>query len=168
MLKLSFSENTNLLKKRSSCLKFLREKQVSVGLTSTASARSRFLLAVHTHGSPLMRIQPRPVVQPALQKEDTRAAMAEHMLEACAAALDGDLKGTREGLEKAGRAGADGIRAYIDSRIPPPNAPVTLTGGWIYNRVAKKGVPVKGKNGDVPLKDTGQLYDDFDWEIMGR
>ena len=168
MLKLSFSEKTDLLKKRSECLKLLREKKVDVGLTPSASARSRFLLAIHTHGSPVMRIPPRPVVQPALAKEETREAMAEHMLDACASALDGDLKGTREELEKAGRAGADGIRAYIDSRIPPPNAPVTLTGGWIWNRAAKKGVPVKGKSGDTPLRDTGQLYRDFDYEITER
>jgi hypothetical protein len=90
------------------------------------------------------------------------------MIEACEAAFAGDESGTRKGLEEAGKVGADGIRAYIDSQIPPPNSPVTLTGGWIYNRVAKKGVHVKGKSGSTPLRDTGQLYGDFDWEITER
>ena len=36
------------------------------------------------------------------------------------------------------QAGADGIRAYIDSHIPPPNSPATVNGGWIWNRAAKK------------------------------
>ena len=168
MLKLSISENTDLLKKRADCLKYLRQKKLDVGLTSSASSRSKFLLRIHTHGSPIMRIPPRPVVQPALQKEETREAMAAKMLEACEAAMEGDLQGTRKGLEEAGQAGADGIRAYIDSHIPPPNSPVTLSGGWIYNRVAKKGVLVSGKNGDTPMKDTEQLYNDFNWEITER
>ena len=115
-----------------------------------------------------MRIPPRPVVQPALAQEDLKAEMGEHLTEACGAAFAGDLPGTREGLEKAGQRGADGIREYIDAGIDPPNAPVTLTGGWIYNRIAKKGVPVKGKSGTTPLVDTGQLYDDFDYEITER
>jgi len=66
------------------------------------------------------------------------------------------------------RRGADGIREYIDGGIAPPNAPVTLSGGWIYNRVAKKGVLVSGKAGDKPMFDTGALYNDFDYEITGR
>ena len=115
-----------------------------------------------------MHIPPRPVVEPALARENLRAEMGEKLAEGCEAAFNGDLAGTQKGLENAGQRGADGIREYIDGGIPPPNAPVTLSGGWIYNRVAKKGVLVKGKSGSTPLKDTGQLYEDFDWEITGR
>jgi len=141
---------------------------VDVGLTSSASARSRFLLGIHTRGSPIMRIPPRPVVEPALNQADLRAEMGERMLDSCEAALEGNLSETKKGLEEAGQRGADGIREYIDSRIPPPNSPVTLSGGWIYNRVAKKGVYVEGKNGSTPLKDTEALYNDFNWEISVR
>jgi len=116
----------------------------------------------------VMRIPPRPVVQPALRQASVRAEMAEKMMEACGAALDGDMEGTAAGMEASGQAGADGIRDYIDAGIDPPNAPVTLSGGWIYNRVAKKGVLVKGKSGSTPMKDTAALYEDFDWEITGR
>ncbi len=49
-----------------------------------------------------------------------------------------------------------------------PGASVTLSGGWIWNRVVKKGVPVKEKAGSILLVDTGALYNDFDWEITGR
>ena len=59
----------------------------------------------------------------------------------------------------------DGIHRYIDAGIPPPNSPVTLSGGWIFNRVAKKGVPVPGKGGGPSLVDTGALYNDFSYEI---
>ena len=162
------TEDTDLLEKREKCLEYLRKHRVDVGLVSSASARSRFLLGIHSHGSPIMRIPPRPVVQPALSQEGLRSEMGDKLAEACEAAMEGDLAGTEKGLEDAGQRGADGIREYIDQGIPPPNSPVTLSGGWIYNRVAKKGVLVKGKSGSTPLVDTGQLRDDFDWEIREK
>ena len=168
MLKITVTENTDQIKKRAKCLKYLQTHRVDVGLTSGASARSKFLLAIHTRGSPVMRIPPRPVVRPALAKEELRTEMAECLMESCEAAAKGDLPGTQAGLENAGKRGADGIREYIDAGIAPPNSPVTLSGGWIYNRVAKKGVLVKGKAGDKALLDTGALYNDFDYEVTER
>ena len=168
MLKITVTENTDQIKKRAKCLEYLKKHRVDVGLTSKASARSKFLLAIHTRGSPVMRIPPRPVVRPALARETLRAEMAECLMEACEAANNGDLSGTQAGLENAGQRGAEGIREYIDAGIDPPNSPVTLSGGWIYNRVAKKGVLVKGKAGDKPLLDTGALYEDFDYEVTER
>ena len=168
MLKIIITENTDQIKKRAKCLEYLQKHRVDVGLTSKASARSKFLLAIHTRGSPVMRIPPRPVVRPALAKEELRTEMAECLMEACEAAAKGDLPGTQAGLENAGQRGAEGIREYIDAGIDPPNSPVTLSGGWIYNRVAKKGVLVKGKAGDKALLDTGALYEDFDYEVTER
>lgn len=168
MIKLTVTEDIELLDKRKKCLDWLRKHKVDVGLTSKASGRSKFLLGIHTRGSPIMRIPPRPVVQPALAQEDLRTEMGEMMMSSCEAAFSGDLSGTQAGLEEAGQRGADGIREYIDAGISPPNSPVTLSGGWIYNRVAKKGVLVSGKNGDTPMKDTGALYEDFDYEITEK
>ena len=76
-----------------------------------------------------------------------------------------EIRDPRPEMEAAGKAGADGIRAYIDSNIPPPNSPVTVNGGWIYNRAAHKSVYVPGKGFNKPLFDTGALYDAFDYEI---
>ena len=153
MLKITITEDTDKTEKRAKCLKYLQKHRVDVGLTSSASARSKFLLGIHTRGSPVMRIPPRPVVRPALAQEALRTEMAECL---------------RAGLENAGQRGADGIREYIDAGIPPPNSPVTLYGGWIYNRVAKKGVPVSGKNGNTTIKDTAALYNDFSYELTER
>ena len=167
-LTLKMTEDTDLLEKRNECLQFLSKNKVDVGLTSHASGRSFFLLGIHTRGSPIMHIPPRPVVQPALAQESLKNEMGDRLLESCQAAFDGDMSGTVAGLENCGQRGADGIREYIDEGIPPPNSPVTLSGGWIYNRVAKKGVLVSGKSGDKPMYDTGALYGDFDFEITGR
>ena len=168
MASFSLTEEAGRMKKRLECLEYLAKHTVNVGLTSKASDRSKLLLAVHTHGSPAMRIPPRPVVQPALQQASVRKEMAVCMEMACEAVMEGDPEGTKAALEEAGKAGAAGIRAYIDAGIAPSNAPVTLSSGWLYNRVAKKGVKVKGKSGTTPLVDTGQLRDDFGYEIAGR
>ena len=162
------TEDTEKIGNRGKCLEYLRKNKVDVGLTSHASGRSVFLLGIHTRGSPVMRIPPRPVVGPALAKDSLREEMGAFLLESCEAAFEGDLAGTVAGMENCGQRGADGIREYIDEGISPPNSPVTLSGGWIYNRVAKKGVLVSGKSGDMPMKDTGALYSDFDYEITGR
>ena len=167
-LSLKMTEDTERLEKREKCLEFLRKHKVDVGLTSSASGRSFFLLGIHTRGSPIMHIPPRPVVQPALAKESLKNEMGDRLLESCQAAFDGDMSGTVAGMEDCGQRGADGIREYIDAGISPPNAPVTLSGGWIYNRVAKKGVLVSGKSGSTPMKDTEALYNDFDYEITGK
>ena len=142
MISLKISEATEKLQDRLQCLQHLATHTVEVGLTSTASERSRTLLAIHEHGDPAMHIPARPVVRPALSQASTRAEMSAAMLEACAAANDGDLSAVTSALEDAGKAGVDGIHAYIDKGIPPPNSPITLKGGWMRNPVSKKPVKV--------------------------
>ena len=165
MIKLTSKEATDKMKDRLQCLQYLATHTVEVGLTSSASARSRTLLAIHEHGAPAMHIPARPVVKPALSQPSTRAEMSAAMLSACAAANAGDQAGVTHALEDAGKAGVDGIHAYIDKGIPPPNSPITLKGGWMRNPVSKKTVKIKGKSGTTPLVDTGQLYNDFDFAI---
>ena len=162
-MKLTISENPEDLAERLKAVRKLKDTTVKVGLPPSAGSRLRFILAVQQHGSPLMRIPPRPVIRPALAQEDVRQAMAEAMKNAVSAAWEGE--DPRPALEAAGQAGADGIRAYIDAGIPPPNSPVTVSGGWIWNRKAQKGVHVPGKGFDKPLYDTGELYHAFTFEI---
>ena len=164
---LTFSDD-NLWQKRFAALKKLAESQVDVGLTSSASGRSRFLMAIHENGCPIMRIPARPVIAPALSSPEAKSAMAAAMTEAVAAAMEGDPDGVTTALEASGEAGVEAIRNYIDAGIPPPNSPVTISGGWVYNRVAKTGVPVGGKGFDKPLYDTGALYNDFDYEVTKK
>jgi hypothetical protein len=89
-MNLSFSEDLSLWERRFAALKTLAESQVDVGLTSTASGRSLFLMAIHEHGAPVMRIPPRPIVGPALGKESVRGRMTEAVLSALEAAMEGD------------------------------------------------------------------------------
>ena len=164
-MKITVHDDPETLGKRIRALKKLKSMNVKVGLPVSAGDRLRFILAVQEHGSPMMRIPSRPVIRPALAKPETRSAMAEAMKDAVRAAWEGEDGAARAAMESAGQAGADGIRAYIDAGIPPPNSPATVNGGWIYNRAAKKGVYVPGKGFNKPLFDTGALYDAFGYEI---
>ena len=162
-MKLIFHEDPELLRQRLRSLQKLKNAQVKVGLPEKAGGRLHFILAVQEHGSPLMHIPARPVIAPALRREETRQRMAEQMKAAVEAVWSGS--DPRPALEAAGQAGADGIRAYIDSHIPPPNSRVTVYGGWVYNRKARKCVYARGKGFDKPLFDTGNLYNAFDYEV---
>ena len=168
MLNIKLTEHKEALEKRLAALRYLAEHRVDVGLPENASERNRMILAIQEHGSPVMRIPPRPVVGPGLQRAETRQAMTEALTAAVTAAHEGDKIAAQAGLEACGQAGADGIRAYIDSGIQPGNSPVTVSGGWVYNRVAKTGVPVRGKGFDKPLYDTGELYRSFSYEIKTK
>ena len=165
---LQIKNQTEKLQKRIAALRYLSSHHVDVGLPASASGRSKFLLGIHERGSPIMRIPPRPVIQPALNQSSTRAAMTAAMMDGLSAAMEGDTDGAAAALEAAGQAGVDGIHAYIDAGISPANSPVTVSGGWVYNRVARVGVPVAGKGFNQPLVETGELYNSFGYEIKSR
>ena len=141
---------------------------VEIGLPESASARNRFLLALHERGAPGAHIPPRPVVRPALNDAGTQSDIQDGLLAACEAAAAGDPDGVIAGFEQAGQAGVDGIHAYIDSGIEPGNAPLTIHGGWIRNFVSKRPVHVEGKGFDKPMYATGELYGAFSFEIKNR
>ncbi len=162
-MRLTIQDDPELLEKRIRALQKLKNAKVKVGLPASAGGRLSFILAVQEHGSPIMHIPSRPVIAPALARPETRQAMAEEMRNALQAAWEG--KDFHPALEAAGQAGADGIRAYIDAGISPPNSPVTVNGGWIWNRPGRKAVYVKGKGMNKPLFDTGALYNAFGYEV---
>ena len=162
-MKLTITDSPELLEMRIRVLQKLKKAKVKVGFPASAGGRLSFILAVQEHGSPIMHIPSRPVIAPALARQETRTTMAEGMKNALQAAWEG--KDFQTDLEAAGQAGADGIRAYIDAGISPPNSPVTVNGGWIWNRAGHKAVYVSGKGFNKPLFDTGALYNAFDYEI---
>ncbi len=146
-------------------LKNLSQKQIKVGLPSTAGGNLSFILGIQEHGSPVNRIPPRPVVKPALSSPQVRTAMSEALLTAISAAWEGDTAAANAALESAGQAGADGIRAYIDAGGFAPNAPITVSGGWMRSRVSGKPFHVAGKGANKPLVNTGALYNAFGYEV---
>ena len=167
-MKLKFREDRAKEEGMLQALERLKQKRVEVGLTESAPARSRWLLALHERGAPGAHIPPRPVVSPALARAETREAIAGGLMAACEGAAVGDPAHVDAGLAQAGQAGVEGIRGYIDEGISPGNAPLTVQGGWIRNFVSGRPVHVEGKGFDKPLYDTGELYESFDYEIKGE
>ena len=167
-MRLEFTEDTEREEGFFGAVKALGETEVEIGLPESAGGNLAFILGVQEHGSPIMRIPPRPVIEPGLRQESVRRAMTEGLVGAAEAAFQGDESGVEAGFETAGKAGADGIRAYIDAGVSPPNSPVTVSGGWIWTRVAKTGVPVEGKGFNKPLYRTGALYEAFSYEVKKK
>ena len=123
------------------------------------------ILAIQEHGSPINHIPPRPVVEPGLSQESTKQAMADGLTGIDEAVVAGDAAGIEAAFERAGQAGADGIRNYIDAGISPPNAALTVNGGWIRNFSSGKPVYVPGKGFNKPMYHTGALYNAFSFEV---
>ena len=141
---------TNNIHHRLQIIEKLSKAKIHVGLPEKADPFLKFLLQLHEHGSPINNIPPRKVLAPALHQPEIRRKMSEALVAAVQAAWQG--VDPAPALEFAGRIGADGVRAYIDSHIPPPNSPAT---------VARKGF-------DLPLYDTGALYRAFDFEVTWK
>ena len=167
-MRMDFKQDDEAIAKMEKALEQLRRTSVEVGLPEGASSRSKWLLALHQRGSPVMRIPPRPIVGPALGQTAVQEAVAAGLVAACEAAYDGDSAGIQAGFEAAGEAGVQGIRDYIDAGIKPGNSPVTISSGWVYNRVAKKGVSVGGKGFDKPMYETGELYESLSYEVVSK
>lgn len=120
-----------------------------VGIPEAATSRpgqvitNAALMYIHTHGSTLRNIPPRPVIEPAIEAQDNRAVITNE-LELCAAAeLDGKPDEMALHLKRAGTAGANAAKRWFrDPRNGwAPNAPSTIA----------------AKGSDRPLIDTGEL-----------
>lgn len=98
-----------------------------------------FILWLHTHGSPLWKSPPRPVIEPAL--EHNKDAIAKQLQKVASAALDG--QDPIPELEKAGMLGQNFSREWFTNPANKwaPNSPITA----------------KRKGSDRPLIDTDEL-----------
>lgn len=96
---------------------------------------------VQEHGSPLWHSPPRPIIEPAIEKN--KEAIAGKLKPAMQSSLSGDAQGARDGLEKAGMFAANKVKAYF---VDPEN-------GWPENSPATE----KAKGSSRPLIDTGAL-----------
>lgn len=127
-------------------LQELAKKDVLVGVPEASSNRkdsnevtNAELVYMHTHGSPLWNLPPRPIIEPAI--EANKEEIGGLLREALTNALDG--RPFEVALKKAGMKGQNVVRAwFVDPRNGwAPNSPVTI---------ARKG-------SERPLIDTGEM-----------
>ena len=100
-----------------------------------------FSMYIHSHGSPLWHVPPRPVIEPAIK--DAHKQIAKRIGKAAHAAIDGDETEMEHWIDSAGMYGEKASKKWFENPKNnwPPNAPSTIL---------KKG-------SDVPLIDTGEL-----------
>lgn len=101
-------------------------------------------------GSPLWKIPPRPILEPALEHEPNRKLIQEQMGNVVKAFAQSKEEGQAE-LEKLGMLGQQIARDWFDN---PAN-------GWPSNAEST----IKKKGSDRPLIDTGQLRNSMNYVI---
>lgn len=127
----------------------LENAKVYVGIPEKATSRkgekitNAGLMYIQTHGSEVMNIPPRPVIEPAIEAEDNKERIVRTLDAAMNAELNGNHEMAVENLRKAGTQGANAAkRWFTDPRNNwPPNAPSTIA----------------AKGSSKPLIDTGEL-----------
>lgn len=110
-----------------------------------------------SQGSPVNKMPARPFIEPAIEQEDVLNNISEQFARAFDAAMQGDMNGVYAALSNAGIYGSNAVKEYMGSGALAPNAPITINGGWMRNKVSGKPVHVKGKGSSAPLIDTGSL-----------
>ncbi|WP_220389002.1 hypothetical protein [Paenibacillus tyrfis] len=98
-----------------------------------------FQMYLHTHGSPLWHSPPRPVIEPAIEKN--KEVISKQLRKAAETALDG--QDPENELEKAGMLGQNIVRAWFTD---PAN-------GWAPNSPATESA----KGSDKPLIDSAEM-----------
>lgn len=152
-------------------ISFLKSNRVLIGIPqANSSARGEItnveLAFIHTMGSPINRIPPRPFLEPGV--EEAQEQIAGRMRAAAQAAVEGDIGAAMDELDNAGLDGENAVKTYIGAGHHAPNAGITIEGGWMRNRVSGKPVFVKGKRSNVPLIDTGSLRSSITHVIEGK
>jgi hypothetical protein len=101
-------------------LQVMKGVYVTVGIPPEKSQRSgdhektnADLLFIHSKGSPLAGIPPRPVIEPAIEDPETKPLIAEALRRAAVAILMESYGSARWWLNTAGRIGRDAAKAWF-------------------------------------------------------
>ena len=115
------------------------------------------ILQIMEYGSPINNIPKRELLEPVVNKHSEE--------------LSKELQKIIEAIFSNDEAKADMLMQRLAIRVEnwckqffvdpdngwAPNAPITIHGGWMRNKVSGKPVYIKGKGSDRPLIDTGSL-----------
>jgi len=138
------------------------ESDVLVGVPAEYGARkdegamnNATLAYIHDNGSPAANIPARPFMQPGI--EAGRERISKLLEQGARAAMYGNAGSVEQALQKAGLVAQANIRAAINSGLPPALAPSTLA--------ARKA---RGRTGEKPLVDTGQLRNSINYVVRAK
>jgi len=119
------------------------KKRVRLEKAAGSDVTNAELLFIHTKGSPVRHIPARPVLEPAVEADGNRQAIASELSASVKANLAGNGQRALNKMKRAALAGQNAARNFFtDPRNHwVPNAPSTI----------------KAKGSDRPLIDTGAL-----------
>lgn len=151
------------LKNLKAACNWMKSHRVRIGIPEGGGSHGKLsnvqLAYILTNGSPVNHNPPRPFLEPGLNQPDVQQKVIRHMKRSAAAAIDNDFGGAMDQLDMAGQAGEDGVKDYMASGAFAPNAPFTIEGGWMRNRVSGKPFHADPKGSSKPLIDTGDLQE---------
>lgn len=146
-------------------LEFLKQNEVYVGVSEETSERpsnidgitNAQLLFIHTNGSPVNNVPARPVVEPAIEKDNER--LIGMLKKVALLAMSGDFEAAIEQLRLTGMRGQNVVRAYFtdEGNGWPPNAPSVAAA-----KIAR------GSTNPRPLIDTGELRKSITYFINSK
>lgn len=133
-------------------LRLLSRSEALVGIPESNSPRRRGkvtnaeLLFIHSNGSPLRNIPKRMVIEPAVEADPTKGAIAKLLGKAATAALDGDHQRVVDSLDLAGSLGESASKAWFTNPANgwPPNTPATLKSKLRTLSTAKRVAAIQG------------------------
>ena len=136
----------------------LQSNRVLVGIPGENAGRGGplnnvQLALLHANGSPKQHIPARPFLEPAMA--EAQGEIAEHMGAAARMAADGDPGAALAAMDAAGAAGERAAKNCIGGGNLAPNAPITVSGGWM--RRNGESFHVEGKGSSAPLLRSGTL-----------
>ena len=109
-------------------------------------------LYLKEHGSPLLNIPPRPVLEPAI--ENSKEIIAQQLKEVSVSALNMNISETEANLHKVGMLAQSAAQNWFEN---PKN-------NWVPN--AKSTIKKKGSN--IPLVDTNELRKSITYVLRDR
>jgi len=141
----------------------LTGREVLVGIPSTETDRkdkgdpmdNATLGYIHEFGAPAAGIPARPFLIPGV--EEGRDAINKQLRAATEAGVTGNVNEVDRRLHAAGLVAQNAVRARINSGIEPELSPLTIA--------ARKR---RGRKGDKPLIDTGQLRNAITYVIRKK
>lgn len=118
---------------------------------ATSDINNATLLFIHTHGSELQGIPPRPVIEPAIAASGNKEKITSELAGAAKAVLEGTPGLVAQGLERAGLTAQNASRNWFTD---PRN-------GWAPNAPST----IQRKGSDRPLIDTGALRNSITYVV---
>lgn len=121
---------------------------------------------ITSKGSPLWRIPPRPLIEPALEADGNKQRIEEDLKIVVQCMLDGNKKGVARALNKAGIDGVNIIRDWFEdprNNWPPVSDRTVMAGikKRYKSKKKRKESMEKYKSGEAGIKqllvDTGQM-----------